>query len=134
MTIQLNLTEGITRYQKDVFSRLDKLRTQFNEKRAAIATLQEEVDQITRDIAVLNETLEVEARMTGTTEVEPHSNGTTRLIGIGLREAVGILRSEFTDITKKDILRRLQDIGFDFKGKKPGNAVHMAWISLDRRK
>ena len=134
MSIQLNFAESLTGFQKEVFSRLDILRAQFNEKRATIAILQEEVDQIARDIGVLNETLEVEGRLTGATGVEPHSNGTTRLIGIGLRDAVSILRNETPGISKKDILHRLEDIGFDFKGKKPGNAVHMAWISLDRMK
>ena len=28
----------------------------------------------------------------------------------------------------------LEATGYDFKGKKPGPAVHFAWLNVDRRK
>jgi len=48
----------------------------------------------------------------------------------GLRQAVKELKEKNPWMTKKEVLRALLRSGFDFKGKKPGNAVNMAWVYL----
>lgn len=51
--------------------------------------------------------------------------------GIGLREAIMELRQNNPSLTKKEAQQVLMKRGFDFKGKKPGNAVNMVWVYLD---
>jgi len=48
----------------------------------------------------------------------------------GVRQAVKELKEKNPAMTKGDILNHLIRAGFDFKGKQPKRAVHMAWISL----
>lgn len=50
--------------------------------------------------------------------------------GIGLKQAVQELKEKNPQMTKKEVKNYLMHHGFDFQGKRPGNAVHMAWISL----
>jgi hypothetical protein len=48
----------------------------------------------------------------------------------GVRQAVRELKEKNPQMTKGDILNHLIQTGFDFKGKQPKRAVHMAWVSL----
>jgi hypothetical protein len=48
----------------------------------------------------------------------------------GVRQAVKDLKEKYPQMTRKDVLNNLEQNGFDFKGKKPGNAVNMAWVRL----
>lgn len=48
----------------------------------------------------------------------------------GVRQAVKELKEKNPQMTKDDILNHLTQTGFDFKGKQPRRAVHMAWVSL----
>jgi len=50
--------------------------------------------------------------------------------GIGLKKAVKELKKKNPQMTKEEVKNYLMQHGFDFQGKRPGNAVHMAWISL----
>ncbi len=46
----------------------------------------------------------------------------------GLRQVVKDLKEANPQITMKEVLNHLLKTGFDFKGKKPGNAVNMVWV------
>lgn len=48
----------------------------------------------------------------------------------GVRQAVKELKERNPTMTKNDVLNHLIRTSFDFKGKQPKRAVHMAWISL----
>jgi len=50
--------------------------------------------------------------------------------GIGLKKAVKELKRKNPQMTKEEVKNHLIWNGFNFQGKRPGNAVHMAWISL----
>ena len=50
--------------------------------------------------------------------------------GTGLKQAILELKTVNPDMSKKDIKQTLVKRGFDFKGKKPGQAIHMAWVNL----
>jgi len=49
----------------------------------------------------------------------------------GIRQAVKELKGKNPRWTKEDILNMLLRDNFDFHGRNPKKAVHMAWISLD---
>ena len=57
-----------------------------------------------------------------------------RFAGMKLTEALQIVRTENPKVNKKQARKILEKEGFDFHGKRPGSAVHFAWVSLDRRK
>lgn len=48
----------------------------------------------------------------------------------GLKKAVKELKKKNPQMTKKEVKNYLIRHGFDFEGKNPGQAVHMAWVNL----
>jgi len=48
----------------------------------------------------------------------------------GIRQAVKELKENHPEMTRQEVLDTLIKNGFDFKGKKPANAVNLAWTSL----
>ena len=128
------MTESKTELERLLHKRLEELMS----KRKAIRARREELDtedkQIENDIMALNEALNVEARATGQAIAKPASNNGSRLIGLRLMDAIRILRKENPKIDKRGVRFKLQDLGFDFKGKRPGSAVHMAWMVMERQK
>lgn len=50
--------------------------------------------------------------------------------GSGLKQKIKELKEMNPQMTKTQVKNYLMQQGFDFQGKRPGNAVHMAWISL----
>lgn len=48
----------------------------------------------------------------------------------GVKQAVKELKEEHPLMNKSGVQRTLVKRGFDFKGKRPGNAVNMAWVAL----
>jgi hypothetical protein len=48
----------------------------------------------------------------------------------GLQQAIKELKEENPQMTKSEVQDALIRRGFDFKDKKPGRAVHMAWVRL----
>jgi len=54
-------------------------------------------------------------------------------LGVGPRAAVRQLLTEHPEWKVAEIRQRLEADGFDFKGKKPGNVINMAVVSLRRK-
>lgn len=48
----------------------------------------------------------------------------------GVQEAIKELKTNNPQMTKKEVLNHLLRINFDFKGKKPTNAVNIVWAKL----
>ena len=48
----------------------------------------------------------------------------------GVRQAVKEVKGKNPQWTKREVLNHLLKTGFDFKGKKPANAVNMSWAYL----
>ena len=122
-----------TELQKLLYKRLEELAVKHKNKCAERELLDIDVKQLETDMLALNEALNVEARTSGQLVKKVPSNG-SRLLGLRLGEAVRILRQETPNISKRKIKNRLQEIKFDFKGKRPGSAVHMAWVVLERQR
>jgi hypothetical protein len=59
-----------------------------------------------------------------------HAEKTNDVKPSGVKQIVKFLKERNPEATKLDILRMLVQRNFDFKGKNPKRAVHMAWISL----
>jgi len=125
--------ESKTELQKLLHTRLEELSAKHKALREKRQELDTEIKQLESDMVALNEALNVEARATGRVIAKPPSNG-SRLLGLRLGEAIRILREENPKLTKRAIKHKLLEFGFDFKGKRPGTAVHMAWTQLERQK
>jgi hypothetical protein len=50
-----------------------------------------------------------------------------------LIDAVSLIRQEQPGANKKEVRQILEKAGFDFRGKRPGTAIHFVWLALDRR-
>lgn len=50
--------------------------------------------------------------------------------GSGLKQKIQELKEMNPRMTKTQVENYLMQQGFDFQGKRPGNAVNMAWVSL----
>lgn len=48
----------------------------------------------------------------------------------GVKQAVKELKEQNPLMTVQEVIERLKEQGFDFKGKKPSQSVTMAWVSL----
>ncbi len=48
----------------------------------------------------------------------------------GVKQAVKELKEKNPQMTKRQVKNYLTRHGFDFQGKNPGQAVHMAWVNL----
>jgi hypothetical protein len=77
----------------------------------------------------------IEAERLGETRVPfwGREGAPSRFTGMKLTEALALLQKERPGINKKQAHRILVDEGFNFKSKRTLNAVHFAWITLDRR-
>jgi len=53
-----------------------------------------------------------------------------RVVKSGIRERVRILKELHPQMTKKQMLNRLLNEGFNFKGKKPTSAINVTWAYL----
>jgi len=122
-----------TDLQKLLQKRLDELTEKHKSILAQREQLEAQSKQLQTDIAALHEALNVEARATGQAIPKTTSNG-SRLLGLKLGEAIRILREENPKMTKRSVRWKLKELGYDFKGKRPGSAVHMAWVAVDRQK
>ena len=54
--------------------------------------------------------------------------------GSGLKQKIKELKEMNPQMTKAQVKSYLIQQGFDFQGKRPGNAINMAWISLGYHK
>lgn len=107
--------------------RLDQL----NRNRTA---LDEEQRTIEHQLQALRTVLDLEAnRQGGSGVASSRVSGPAAWLGVNLREAVRRLSEQYPSWEFEQIRNRLIKDGFDFKGKRPGNAVHMALIGLRRK-
>lgn len=67
-------------------------------------------------------------KLNGTPAKAP-SLSSQRKRGSGLREEIKRMKDGNPQLTKTEIRDILVRGGFDFQGKKPGNAVNMAWVA-----
>jgi len=121
----------------------EELRARIAEVQKDIGKLQEErgkIDDELKDagkrMAALQQVYGIEAERFGAKK-PPLFVGkgvSYRFAGMKLTEALQIVRTENPEVNKKQARRILEKEGFDFRGKRPGSAVHFAWVSLDRRK
>lgn len=125
------LFEAHTDLERLLLSRLNSLKARWREIGAERQRLEHEAEQLAQDISALNTALEVEARLSGHPLPQTSARDISKLLGLGLRDAIAALRHDSPGITKDGVRDILKEIGYDFKGKKPGNAVNMAWVILD---
>jgi hypothetical protein len=121
----------------------EELRARITEVQKEIRDLQEErrkTDEKLKDaekrMAALQQVYGIEAERFGA-QKPPLFGGkgvSYRFAGMKLTEALQIIRTEQPKVNKKQARKILEREGFDFRGKRPGSAVHFAWVSLDRRK
>jgi hypothetical protein len=52
----------------------------------------------------------------------------------GIQAAIKDLKDKTPQMTKKEVLNRLIEMNFDFKGKKPVNAINIVWAKLGYHK
>ncbi len=120
------------------------------ELKARIAKAQEEVsklqdtrnkldEQILREEArlkVWRDALLIESERLGEPSLPLFSKSSEpyRFAGMRLIEAVDLLRKWQPAITKKQVREMLEKGNFDFRGKRPGTAIHMVWVQLDKKR
>lgn len=56
-----------------------------------------------------------------------------RFAGMGVVEALGIIKAEQPNITRQQAHEILIKEGFDFRGKKSKRVVNFGWMALERR-
>jgi len=119
-----------------------ELKIRIDEAQKEISKLHEDRSKIDAKIAPLEsrlkiwrDALQIEMENSGDPNLPLFNGGSQpyRFAGMKLIEAVGILRKEQPSITKEKVREILEQNKFDFRGKRPGTAVHMVWVFLDKR-
>lgn len=120
------------------------------ELESRIQTIQREIDRLKQEkvnldsrlqnaesqLNVWREAYRMESERLGMPSLPLFTKGekSYRFAGMRIGEAVDTLRKENPEITKGQIREILDKEGFNFRGKNPGQAIHFAWIALNRRK
>ncbi len=121
----------------------EELKARIDNSQQELARLQKERNDTEGKISleetklkVWRDALEIEAERWGEPSLPLFNkpNQPYRFVGLKLIEAVDLLRKEQPAITKKQIRQILEQNGFDFRGKRPGTAIHAVWVALERRK
>lgn len=58
----------------------------------------------------------------------------SKFAGLNIRQALELMLKEKPSSSFKEARNALVHAHFDFKGKKPGNAVNMAWVAIHARR
>ena len=125
--MQRDITPDIDERMATVQKAIEEL----NRKRTA---LEEQLRTEEQRLQALRVVFDWEAAMRGTVVTGKASmGGRNRWLGMGLRDVVQVLVEENPSWDFTKLRDRIIRDGFDFKGKRPGNAVGMALTSLRRK-
>lgn len=117
----------------DITERMTLLKDKFEKVTRKQAALAQEQRDLADMLAALRVTLDWERTLQGTTATAAASqNG--RWLGVGIGDAVRQLCNDKPKWGFKEIRDHLAESDFDFRGKRPGNAVSMALTRLKRTK
>lgn len=123
--------ELITEISKKIDTITSDISRLQDEKRNCDTKIEDAQNRLT----IWRQALEAERKESGIQQ-PPLSSGKERLFrftGMRLIDAIKIIREEQPDVTKQKTRDILEKDGYDFKGKRPGTAVHLAWVILDKR-
>lgn len=119
-----NLTPGLK-------TRIEILEDELNNIEKERAILEDRRKQVGTVLQALKTSLVWESALHGEQQTP---RPTAWWVGFDLKNAVIKLKAEHPEWKFEQIRDKLVIDGFDFKGKKPGNAVNMALISLRQKK
>ena len=117
-------------------ARIDRVQEEVTKLKGTRDKLEAQITQEESKLRVWREALQIEAERLGEPALPLFSkpNEPYRFAGMKLIEAVDLLRKWQPAITKKQIREMLEKGNFDFRGKRPGTAVHMTWVALDKKR
>jgi len=116
---------------QDITDRMEILRKKLDELRRKRSAIDMELTQIEEWLQALRTTLNWEEAFHGSpSPTNAPASTPTAWLGVSLGKAIETLLKEHPTWGFRQIRDRLVHDGFDFKGKKPGNAVNMALIKL----
>lgn len=121
---------------KQAKQRIDELHEKIQELEIKRIDISMDIKETQKEIEAWKIIFESESKRLG----EPsgplfnQTTGSYRFAGMKIGQALRIIRLEQPEITKKDAEHILINEGFDFRGKNSGQAVHFAWVALEREK
>ncbi len=119
--------------QSDIEDRLKQLKRRLERLHAQRDALLAEIHGTERQVAVWQEAWKLEIPEDERLHASvPQAD--SDIIRMSLSDAIDHLRRQNPGITKELSRIHLEATGYDFKGKKPGPAVHFAWVNVNRRK
>lgn len=122
-------------FRDELRSRIEQLQKAINELMEKRHTIDAQISQAEAELKTWREAYQIEAERLGEPRLPLFSKDgkTYRFAGMRLTDAIATIRKENPEITKKQARQILESENFDFRGKNPGNAIHFAWVSVDRR-
>lgn len=123
--------------RSDLMDRMRALQERYDKLMAERDHLLEVIGYVSEDMKSLRRLLQAEEERFGRQLPMPVTSAAkapSRFAGMGLRDALMLLRKEKPDLIKAEAKKTLLKEGFNFGGKKPGPAVHMAWVNIERKK
>ena len=122
--------------RKELQARIAEVQKEIGNLQEERGKLEEKLRDAERKLNALRDVYGIEAERFGEQKLPLFiGRGVSyRFAGMKLTEALQIVRTEQPKVNKEQARKILEKEGFDFRGKRPGSAVHFAWVCLDRRK
>jgi hypothetical protein len=120
--------------RKELKGRMTAMMAKANSLRQERDEIDKKLEDISTQLNALRVIYESEAkRMGGVATSMQHLAG-MRFTGMGVIEALRIIKTEQPTVTRQQAHNILVKEGFDFQGKKSKRVVNFGWMALERSK
>jgi septal ring factor EnvC (AmiA/AmiB activator) len=124
-----------TDIRQELKNRMDAIQKEIDQLKDERAKIDKMLQDADSRLAALRTVFQSEAERLGKLSLPLFTKGekSYRFAGMKITAALRIIRNEQPEISKREAQDILKNEGFDFRGKNPGQAVHFAWVVLDRK-
>lgn len=125
-----------TDIRQDLKNRMDERQKEIDQLKHERAKIDKMLQDAGSQLAALRTVYLIEDERLGKPSLPLFAKGekSYRFAGMKITEALRVVRNEQPEISKKKAKGILENEGFDFRGKNPGQSVHFAWVVLERSK
>ncbi|MBM3119316.1 MAG: hypothetical protein FJ006_07185 [Chloroflexi bacterium] len=122
--------------RQELKNRMDTIQKEIDQLKDERSRIEKMLQDADSRLGALRTVYQIETERLGKPPLPLFTKGekSYRFAGMKITEALRIIRNEQPEISKRKAQEILKNEGFDFRGKNPGQAVHFAWVVLERAK
>jgi septal ring factor EnvC (AmiA/AmiB activator) len=125
-----------TDLRQELKNRMDTIQKEIDQLKDERSRIDKMLQDADSRLGALRTVYQIEAERLGRPSLPLFTKGekSYRFAGMKITEALRIIRNEQPEISKRKAQEILINEGFDFRGKNTGQAVHFAWVVIERAK